>query len=140
MAIPLAMALLGAAASSTASAQEAPQDAFVIDVNAAVVTGAVSIDGAVLGPATDVGGYWFSDGSDVTLIEIDTTATATSTSTDVPLLTLMNIVGTASGDGIEVSSWAPLDIMTPAVIRTPEEARQAFQAWIIVQNSQAPAE
>jgi hypothetical protein len=63
-----------------------------------------------------------------------------ATATEVPLLTLMNIVGTASSDGIEVSSWAPLDLMTAAVIRTPEEARQAFQAWIIVQNSQAPTE
>ncbi|MFV2062719.1 MAG: hypothetical protein ACC726_04295 [Chloroflexota bacterium] len=134
--LPLATVLLVAIGAGAALGQEESPQAYVSDVNAGAVTGIVSIEGAVVAPGDDEGDYWFSDGTDVTSIDIDMSAS----DAEVPLLTLMNIVGTATSDGIEVSSWAPLDLMTAAVVRTPEEAKQAFWAWIIVQNSQAPSE
>ena len=57
-----------------------------------------------------------------------------------PLLTLINIEGMVASDEIDVTSWAPLDIMTPAVIRTPQEAIEAFWGWIVTQNSQEAIE
>ena len=55
-------------------------------------------------------------------------------------LTLINVVGTVASDEIEVTSWNALDLMTPAVIRTPEEAAEAYWNWIITQNSQESVE
>jgi hypothetical protein len=43
-------------------------------------------------------------------------------------------------DEIDASSWEPLPIMMPAVIRLPDDAMEAFQGRIVMQNSQAPVD
>ena len=134
LALPLATVLLLVSA-SVAMAQEEPQATTVAEINAGNVTGTVTLDGAALAQSGS-DEYWFSDGTDVIEIDIDTS----SADPVVPLLTLINVVGTVASDEIEVSSWNVLDIMTPAVIRTPEEAAEAYWNWIITQNSQAPIE
>ena len=134
LALPLAVALLAASALPVI-AQEGAQDATVAEINAGAVSGVVTLRGAALAQQ-DEEEYWFSDGTDVIKIDIDTT----TADAEVPLLTLMTLQGQVASDEIEVSSWAVLDIMTPAVIRTPEDAIDAYTGWIITQNSQAPIE
>ncbi len=134
LALPLAVALLATSALPVI-AQEGAQDATVAEINAGAVSGVVTLRGAALAQQ-DEEEYWFSDGTDVIKIDIDTT----TADAEVPLLTLMTLQGQVASDEIEVSSWAVLDIMTPAVIRTPEDAIDAYTGWIITQNSQAPIE
>ena len=128
-----AAAILLAASGSVAGAQDEPQQAFVIDVTFSDTNGAVAMTGAVIAPI-DEAAYWFSDGTDIIRIDL----AASSADPSMPLLTLLSIEGDVVDDHIAVMSWAPLDIMVPAVVRTAEEAVQAFQGWIITQNSQAP--
>lgn len=134
MALPLAAALV-ALGSGAALAQDEPQAATVAEINAGNVAGTVTLDGAVLAREDDEE-YWFSDGTDVIKIDVDTS----SADPAIPLLTLINIEGMVASDEIDVTSWAPLDIMTPAVIRTPQEAIEAFWGWIVTQNSQEAIE
>jgi uncharacterized protein YdeI (BOF family) len=130
----LTIALAVAATGSAAIAHDEPLPATIAEVNAGIVEGTVSIDGAILGQqAGDE--YLFSDGTDVITVDLDD---SDSTADEVPTLTLMNIVGSVASGEIDVSTWAPLEIMVPAVIRTPAEAIQSFQGWIIVQNAQVP--
>jgi len=133
--ISAATAALVALSSVGAAAQDEPQAANVADVNAGKVTGSVTIDGAALVQKDDEE-YYFSDGTDITVIDIDTSGA----DADVPLMTLINIVGATAGDEIDVTSWAPLEIMTPAVIKTPEDVTKSFMGWIVAYNSMAPME
>jgi uncharacterized protein YdeI (BOF family) len=134
MTLPLAT-LLVVASASVAVAQDTHQPAYAVDVVAGNVTGDVSLTGAVI-VSIDDEEYWFSDGTDIIKIDIDVTWFGPP----VPLLTLMTIEGTTKDDEINVSSWAPVDLMMATVIRTAEEAAEAFQAWVVTQNSQAPSE
>lgn len=131
LATMLAMTL----SASVAVAQAGPEDAFAIDVSSGSVSGDVSMVGAAIAPIDDTS-YWFSDGTDVISVSID----GLDTDAGVPLLTLIAIQGVAADGQVEVGAYTFLDLMTPAVIRTPEEAVEAFQTWIITQNSQAPVE
>lgn len=132
-ALALTVALAVAASTTAVAAQAEPARATVAEINAGVVSGAVSIDGAVLGRQSD-DEYLFSDGTDVITIDLDA---SDPDSTEIPTLTFLNIIGEVASDEIDVSAWAPLEIMMPAVIRTPQEAIEAFGGWIVVQNSQA---
>jgi len=130
-----ATAALLALGSFGAVAQDEPQSANIADVNAGKVTGSVTIDGAALVQKDDEE-YYFSDGTDITVIDIDTSGA----DPEVPLMTLINIVGTAASDEIDVTSWTPLDIMTAAVIKSPEEVSKVFQGWIVAYGQMAPME
>jgi len=135
-ALALGVALAVAASATSVAAQDEAAGPTVAEVNAGVATGTVSIDGAVLGHQSG-DEYLFSDGTDVITIDLDTSDPANA---EIPTLTLLNIQGTVASDEIDVSSWALLDIMVPAVIRTPQEAMETFQGWIITQNAQAAVE
>ena len=130
-----ATAALLALGSFGAVAQDEPQSANIADVNAGKVTGSVTIDGAALVQKDDEE-YYFSDGTDITVIDIDTSGA----DPEVPLMTLISIVGTAASDEIDVTSWTPLDIMTAAVIKSPEEVSKVFQGWIVAYGQMAPME
>jgi uncharacterized protein YdeI (BOF family) len=132
LALPLAIALACGAA-IPALAQDEAQSATVAQVNAGQVTGTVTMDGAALYQVDgDEDEYVFSDGTDVIELDMNTS----NADPELPLLTLLNIVGTVASDEIDVISWAPLDLMVPAVIRTPEEAMEAYWGWIVTQNAQ----
>ena len=57
-----------------------------------------------------------------------------------PLFELIGVAGTLASDEIDVSRWALLPIMTPAVIVEEPQVIDAFWGWIIAYGSQAPAE
>ena len=111
----LTIALAIAASGTAAIGQDEPAGATVAEVLAGSVDGTVTIEGAILGQRAD-DTYLFSDGTDVITIDVARSDTADE---GVPTLTLMNIVGSVVDGHIEVSSWAPLEIMVPAVVRTP---------------------
>ena len=115
VAVALALSIVGVAA------QEEPQPATVAEIDAGVVSGAVTIDGAALVRADDEE-YYFSDGLATVKIDIDTS----NADPDVPLMTLINIVGTTSSDEIDVSSWTELE--EPAADLGPRE--EEFMAWV----------
>jgi hypothetical protein len=94
----------------------------------------VYLEGAALEQTADGGGYLFSDGTGVIEIDLDTS----SAEAGPPLFELIGIEGTTAGDTIDVSSWAPLRIMTPAVIVEEPQVIEAFRGWIIAYDSQAP--
>ena len=47
--------------------------------------------------------------------------------------------GTLADDEVEVSRWAALRIVTPAVIVPEEQVIEAFQGWIVAHSSQSAA-
>ena len=94
----------------------------------------VYLEGAALERTADGGGYLFSDGTGVIEIDLDTS----SAEAEPPLFELIGIEGTTAGDAIDVARWAPLRIMTPAVIVEEPQVIEAFRGWIIAYDSQAP--
>lgn len=102
-----------------ATAQDEPRPS-VAEVNSGAVSGSVTIDGVVLEPKRgEDDEYLFSDGTGVTVIDVDD---------DPPLLTPVTIVGQVTSDDIDVSSWAPAD----AVMADAGPAAEAFMAWVAV--------
>lgn len=103
--------------SVVATAQEAPGPT-VAEVNAGAVSGSVTMDGVVLDPKRgEDDEYFFSDGTGVTIIDVDD---------DPPLLTPITIVGQVTSDDIDVSRWTPAD--APMADAGPEA--EAFMAWV----------
>jgi hypothetical protein len=96
----------------------------------------VYLEGAALEQVDDDDEYLFSDGTGTIRINVDSSAGEGS----VPLFELIGIEGTVASDEIDVSRWALLPIMTPAVIVPEEQVIEAFWGWIIAYGSQAPAE
>lgn len=94
----------------------------------------VHLEGAALERTADDGVYLFSDGTGVIEIGVDTS----SAEAGLPLFELIGIEGTTAGDVIDVSRWAQLRIMTPAVIVEEPRVIEAFRGWIIAYGSQAP--
>ena len=134
-AIPLAatMALL---ITTSALAQDEAQPTTISAIDRGEATGLVSLEGSALSQIDD-DEYMFSDGTGVIEISID----ATDAEVDVPLFTLIGIEGTVVTDEIDeidVTAWAPLEIMTPAVIVPEEQVIESFWGWIIAYGSQAP--
>ena len=78
--------------------------------------------------------YLFSDGTGTIEIDVDESAGEG----DLPLYVLIGIEGVVASDEIDVSRWAPLPIMTPAVIIEEPQVIDAFQGWIVAYGSQAP--
>ena len=135
-AIPLAaaMALL---ITTSALAQDEAQPTTISAVDRGEVTGLVNLEGSALEQTAD-DEYLFSDGTAVIAIEVS--MDASEVEAEVPLFTLIGIEGTVVNDGIDVTAWAPLGIMTPAVIVPEEQVIEAFWGWIIAYGSQAPVE
>jgi len=133
-AIPLAAAMALLIATS-ALAQDEAQPTTISAIDRGEVTGLVSLEGSAL-EQTDDDEYLFSDGTGVIAIEVS--IDASDVEAEVPLFTLIGIEGTVATDEIDVTAWAPLGIMTPAVIVPEEQVIEAFWGWIIAYGSQAP--
>ena len=95
--------------------------------------GMVYLEGAAL-EQTDDDEYLFSDGTGVITIDVDENAGEG----ELPLVELIGIEGTVAADEIDVSRWAPLRIVTPAVIVEEPQVIEAFRGWIVAYGSQAP--
>jgi hypothetical protein len=100
------------------------------------IQGMVYLEGAALGAAEDDDDeeYVFSDGTGTIIIDVDESAGEG----ELPLFELVGIEGTLASDEIDVSRWAVLPIMTPAVIVEEPQVIEAFWGWIIAYGSQAP--
>ena len=92
------------------------------------------LEGAALEQTDDEGEYLFSDGTGVIRIDVEESAGEG----ELPLFELIGIEGTVAADGIDVSRWGLLPIMTPAVIVEEPQVIDAFWSWIIAYGSQAP--
>jgi uncharacterized protein YdeI (BOF family) len=95
----------------------------------------VYLEGAALAQLDD-DEFLFSDGTGTITIDVDESAEAGLP----PLFELIGVAGTLASDEIDVSRWALLPIMTPAVIVEEPQVIDAFWGWIIAYGSQAPAE
>jgi uncharacterized protein YdeI (BOF family) len=126
-----AVMTMGIATSSLAQEDAGP--ATISAIERGEVAGQVRLEGSALARLSDED-YMFSDGSGVIVIDIDTT----DAGTDLPLFTLIGLEGTVASDEVDVTTWAPLGIMTPAVIVPEEDVIKAFRGWIIAYGSQAP--
>lgn len=120
---------LGAPASTLAQDDAGPTT--ISAIQRGEVAGQVMLEGSALAQISDEA-YMFSDGSGVIVIDVS------DAQADVPSFTLIGLEGTAAGDEIDVTDWAPLEIMTPAVIVPEEQVIEAFRGWIIAYGSQAP--
>jgi uncharacterized protein YdeI (BOF family) len=78
--------------------------------------------------------FMFSDGTGVIKIDVDDDAGEG----ELPLFELIGIEGTLASNEIDISRWALLPIMTPAVIVEEPQVIEAFWGWIIAYGSQAP--
>ena len=94
----------------------------------------VYLEGAALEQTDDDDEYLFSDGTGVITIDVDENAGEG----ELPLFELIGIEGTVAADEIDVSRWAPLRIVTPAVIVEEPQVIEAFRGWIVAYGSQAP--
>jgi uncharacterized protein YdeI (BOF family) len=93
----------------------------------------VYLEGAALyqeAPGDDE--YVFSDGTGTITIDVD------DDQGELPMYELIGIEGTVDSDGMEVSSWTVLRIVTPAVIVEEPQVIEAFRGWIVAYGSQAP--
>lgn len=95
----------------------------------------VYLEGAALAQLDD-DEFLFSDGTGTITIDVDESAEAGL----LPLFELIGVAGTLASDEIDVSRWALLPIMTPAVIVEEPQVIDAFWGWIIAYGGQAPAE
>ena len=95
----------------------------------------VYLEGATLEQVDD-DEFLFSDGTGTIRIDVDESAGEGMP----PLFELIGIEGVVASDEIDVSRWALLPIMTPAVIVPEEQVIEAFWGWIIAYGSQAPTE
>jgi uncharacterized protein YdeI (BOF family) len=94
------------------------------------------LEGAALYQA-DEDAYVFSDGTGSIVIGIEESAGQG----ELPLFELIGIEGAlaaGTSDEIDVSRWAVLPIMTPAVIVEEPQVIDAFWNWIVAYGSQAP--
>lgn len=94
----------------------------------------VYLEGAALEQTDDDDKYLFSDGTGTIRIDVD----ASAGEGELPLFELIGIEGTVASDEIDVSRWALLPIMTPAVIIEEPQVIEAFWGWIVAYGSQAP--
>ena len=103
-------------------------------IEGGAVQGMVYLEGAALEQTDDDDEFMFSDGTGVIRIDVDENAGEG----ELPLFELIGIEGTVASDEIDVSRWAPLPVMTPAVIVEEAQVIEAFWGWIIAYGSQAP--
>ncbi|MEX1296254.1 MAG: NirD/YgiW/YdeI family stress tolerance protein [Candidatus Limnocylindrales bacterium] len=122
--------LLGA----PAAAQEEVATTTISAIDRGETEAMVYLEGAALyqeGGEDDE--YLFSDGTGVIEIDVDDADEG-----PLPLFELIGIEGTRDSDGIDVSSWERLPIMTPAVIVEEPQVIEAFWGWIVAYGGQAP--
>jgi uncharacterized protein YdeI (BOF family) len=135
MARSVAVALLavGLAAAAVAEAEEvAPSTISAIERGEAEAM--AYLEGAALARTDEGSEYLFSDGTGVITIVVDENAGEG----DLPLFELIGIEGTIASDQIEVSRWARMRIVTPAVIVEEPQVIEAFRGWIVAYGAQAP--
>lgn len=94
--------------------------------------GMVHLEGAALEQTDDE--YLFSDGTGTIRVQVDENAG----DGEMPLFELVGIEGTLAAGEIDVSRWALLRIVTPAVIVEEPQVVEAFWGWIVAYGSQAP--
>jgi uncharacterized protein YdeI (BOF family) len=133
LSLPLAAALAVALAAPVMG-QDAPQETTISQIDSGAVAGLVALEGAALAQVDDEE-YLFGDGTGVIKIDINTS----SAEAEVPLYTLIGIEGMVASDEIDVSAWAELPIIKPAVITTEQQTIDAFWNWIITYSSQDPS-
>ncbi len=136
---PIARTLLASALTLLLAAPAAAQEEVATTTISAIERGEaqamVYLEGAALYQEDgDGGAYVFSDGTGSISIDVDEDAGEGQ----LPLFELVGIEGTLAEDGIEVSRWALLPIMTPAVIVEEPQVIDAFWGWIVAYGSQAP--
>ena len=137
MARSILASVLALVLAAPAVAQEETLDPTTISaIERGEVQGMVYLEGAALGAAEDDGDdeYVFSDGTGTITIDVDEDAGEG----ELPLYELIGIEGTIASDEMDVSRWAVLRIMTPAVIVEEPQVIEAFRGWIIAYGSQAP--
>ncbi len=94
----------------------------------------VYLEGAALEQTDDDDEFLFSDGTGVITIDVDEEAGEGP----LPLFELVGIEGTVAADEIDVSRWALLRVVTPAVIVEEPQVIEAFRGWILAYGNQAP--
>jgi hypothetical protein len=128
----VSMAALALAVPAVGQAKELPTTT-ISAIDRGEAPPMVYLEGAAL-EQTDDDEYLFSDGTGVITIDV---ASALAEG-ELPLFELTGIEGYISNDALVVSRWAPLPIMTPAVIVEEPQVIEAFWGWIIAYGSQAP--
>jgi uncharacterized protein YdeI (BOF family) len=118
-----------------AVAQEEVATTTISAIERGEASGTVYLEGAALYVAEDDDDeYVFSDGTGSIVIDVDDDAGEG----ELPLFELISIEGTVASGEIDVSRWAPLRIVTPAVIIEEPQVIEAFWGWIVAYGSQAP--
>ncbi len=131
----LTMALaLAAPVAAPVAAQEDVAKTTISAIERGEAQGMVFLEGAALEQIDDDEEYLFSDGTGTIRIDVDEDAGEG----ELPLFELIGIEGTVASDEIDVSRWALLPIVTPAVIVPEEQVIEAFWGWIVAYGSQAP--
>ncbi len=137
---PIARSLLASVAAVALAAPVIAQEEGVATTTISAIErgeteAMVYLEGAALyRTAEDDGEFVFSDGTGTIVIDVDEGAGEG----ELPLFELIGIEGTLAADGIDVSRWALLPIMTPAVIVEEPQVIEAYWAWIVAYGSQAP--
>ena len=130
----VAIAALALAAPAMAQAEEVGQTT-ISAIERGETEAMVYLEGAALYREDgDDDEYVFSDGTGTITIDVDEAAGEDP----LPLFELIGIEGTLASDEIDVSRWALLPIMTPAVIVEEPQVIDAFWGWIVADGSQAP--
>jgi uncharacterized protein YdeI (BOF family) len=128
----VSMAALALAAPAVAQAKELPTTTISV-IERGEAPPLVYLEGAALEQTGD-DEYLFSDGTGVITIDV---APALAEG-ELPLFELIGVEGAISNEVLVASRWAPLPIMTPAVIVEEPQVIEAFWGWIIAYGSQAP--
>ena len=130
----VAIAALALAAPAMAQAEEVGQTT-ISAIERGETEAMVYLEGAALyREEGDDDEYVFSAGTVTITIDVDEAAGEDP----LPLFELIGIEGTLASDEIDVSRWALLPIMTPAVIVEEPQVIDAFWGWIVAYGSQAP--
>jgi uncharacterized protein YdeI (BOF family) len=129
----VSIAALALAAPAVAQAEEVAMST-ISGIERGETEAMVYLEGAALYQGDGDDEYVFSDGTGTITIDVD----ANAGEGPLPLFELIGIEGTLSTDEIDVSRWALLPIMTPAVIVEEPQVIDAFWGWIVAYGSQAP--
>jgi uncharacterized protein YdeI (BOF family) len=130
----LVAAALAVAMAAPVAAQEEVARTTISAIERGEAETAVYLEGAALYQEED-DEYIFSDGTGAIVVDVDDA----DAEGGLPLFELIGLEGSLEGDEIEVSHWAPLRIVTPAVIVPEEQVIEAYRGWIVAYGSQAPA-
>lgn len=130
----LIAAALALAVAAPLAAQEEVARTTISAIERGEAEAAVYLEGAAL-YREEADEYVFSDGTGAIVVDIDDA----DGEGELPLFELIGLEGTLVDEEIEVLRWAPLRIVTPAVIVPEEQVIEAYRGWIVAYGSQAPA-